>query len=297
MPKPISVTVAGATGKQGSAVTRWLLDRGHTVRAMTRKPKSKAALDLEALGARIYEADLDDSNAVRQATEGAQSFFLVATPFEAGVDAEIRQCRTAAKAAKEAGVRHLVYSSVASADRSTGIPHVESKRKVEEYVKKLGIPYTVVGPVFFMENLLGPTFVDGLRAGTLSMPLRPTQPLQMVAVEDIAGFVGLVLERPSEFQEQRIAIASDGLTGPEMAAVLTQTGRTITYAQAPLEPIRARSKDFARMWEWFDKEGTNIDVSALVRSYPEVGWRDFRHWTNEQDWSVLDVAGPEQPTA
>jgi len=297
MPRPITVAVAGATGKQGGALVHWLLHRGHVVRALTRKPESRAALELRALGADIYEADLDDSGAVHQAIEGADAFFLVTTPFEAGVEAEVRQGRAAAKAAGAARVKHLVYSSVASADQHTGVPHVESKQEIETYIRKLGIPSTTIAPVFFMENLLGPGFVEGLRAGTLSMPLRPTRRLQMVAVQDIAGFAGIVLERPTEFRGKRIDIASDSLTGPEIAAVMARAGRPVTYVEAPLEPLRARNPDFARMWEWFGEGGPDVDVRALVSSYPEVGWHDLSHWVREQDWSVLDVAGPEQPTA
>jgi uncharacterized protein YbjT (DUF2867 family) len=298
MPKPIVVAVAGATGKQGGAVARQLLHRGHEVRALTRRPGSSAAAALETLGADIYEADLDDNQAVQRATEGADAFFLVATPYEAGVEGEIRQARQAAKAAKEAGVKHLVYSSVASADQGTGIPHFDSKAEVEEYLRRLGVPTTVIGPVFFMENLLAPMFVEGLRSGTLSMPLPANRSLQVIAVEDIARFVGLVLERPGEFDGKRIDIASDTLTGPEMALALAQaTGTTIGHAVAPLDAVRAWSADLARMWEWFDEVGYRVDTGALVRSYPEVGWHDFRRWAREQDWSVLDVAGPEQPTA
>ncbi len=298
MPNPITVAVAGATGRQGGALARMLLHRGHRVRALTRRPESKAATDLQALGADIYQADFDDNAAVQRATAGADAFFLMATPYEAGVEAEVRQARAAAKAAKEAGVKHLVYSSVASANLGTGIPHFDSKHEVEVHIRKLGIPWTIVGPVFFMENLLGPMFIQGLRAGTLSMPLPASRPLQLVSVEDIAGFVRVVLERPSEFQEKRIDIASDSLTGPEMAKTLSQAnGRDINYAEAPLDPVRTRSADLARMWEWFDQVGYSVDLDALVRSYPDVGWRDFRRWTREQDWSVLDVAGPEQPTA
>ncbi|HVP69229.1 MAG TPA: NmrA/HSCARG family protein [Anaeromyxobacteraceae bacterium] len=297
MPRPITVAVAGATGRQGGALCRWLLNRGHAVRALTRKPGSSAALELEALGAVVHEADLDDGRAVGLAVEGADAFFLVTTPFEAGVQAEVRQGRAAAKIAKEVGVKHLVYASVANADRNTGVPHVESKREVEDYIRKLGVASTTIAPVFFMENFLGPNFIDGLRAGTLSMPLRPNRRLQMVAVQDIASFAGMVLERPTEFVGRRIDIASDSLTGPEIAGAMTRTGTTIVYVQAPVEPIRSRNPDFARMWEWFDQRGTDVDLSALASAYPEAGWHDFGHWVREQDWTVLDAAGPEQPTA
>jgi uncharacterized protein YbjT (DUF2867 family) len=295
MPKPITVVVAGATGKQGGALARILLHRGHQVRALTRRPGSQAAAALHALGAEIHEADLDDGAAVRRAADGADAFFLMATPFEEGVEAEVRQARQAAKAAREVGVKHLVYSSVASADRSTGIPHFDSKREVERYLEKLGIPYTIVAPVFFMENLLGPMFVPGLRAGTVAMPLPPNRPLQQIAVADVAELVRLALERPGEFQGKRLDIASDSLTGPELAKDLTQaTGTDIRYVQAPLEGVRAVSEDFARMWRWFDEVGYAADLDALRRTYPEVGWHDFRRWAREQDWS--EVAAPEQPT-
>ena len=298
MPKPITVAVAGATGKQGGAVARLLLHRGHRVRALTRRPDSPAAVALGAAGAEIFEADLDDNAAVQRAVEASDAFFLVATPYEAGVEAEVRQARQAAKAAKEAGAKHLVYSSVASADQRTGIPHFDSKREVEEYIVKLGIPYTVVGPVFFMENLLGPTFIQGLRAGTLSMPLPADRPLQVVALEDIAAFVRLVLERPGEFQGKRVDIASDALSGHEMAQALSQAnGRDVTYAEASLAALGIRSKDVIRMWEWFAQVGYSVDVEALSRSYPEVGWHDFRRWARERDWTVLDALHPEQPTA
>jgi uncharacterized protein YbjT (DUF2867 family) len=298
MPKPITVAVAGSTGKQGGAVARALLHRGHRVRALTRRPDSQAAATLRALGAGIFEADLDDDAAVGQAVEGSDAFFLMSTPFEEGVEVEARQARHAAKVAKERGVQHLVYSSVAGADRRTGIPHFDSKRDVELYLQKLQIPSTIVAPVFFMENLLGPMFVQGLRTGSLSMPLPPGRALQVIAVEDIAEFVRLVLERPAEFLGRRIDIASDSLNGPELARGLAQaSGSAIAYVEQPLAAVRAQSQDFARMWEWFDQVGYSANLEELRRAYPEVGWHGFQSWARQQDWTVLDAASPEQPTA
>jgi uncharacterized protein YbjT (DUF2867 family) len=297
MPKPITVVVAGATGRQGGAVARLLLDSGHQVRALTRRPGSQAAATLHLAGADIFEADFDDAASVQRAAEGADAFFLMATPFEEGIEAEARHGRRAARAAKDARVKHLVYSSVAGADRKTRIPHFDSKREVEEFLEGLGVPYTIVAPVFFMESLLGPMSLQRLRTGTLSLPLPPTRELQMIAVADIARFVRLVLERPSEFHGKRIDIASDSLTGTEMAKVLTQAaGRAISNSEAPLARVRAQSEDLARMWEWFDQVGYDTDISALRQDYPEVGWHDFRQWAREQDWTVLDEPSPEQPT-
>ncbi len=296
MPKPITVLVAGATGRQGGAVARMLLDRGHRVRVLTRRPSSRAAASLHVLGANVYEGDLDSMSSVKHAAEGADAFFLMATPFEEGVEAEVRHAHNAAKTAKDAGVEHIVYSSVAGANQGTGIPHFESKREVETYIRGMGPSYTIVAPVFFMENLLGPMYLQGLRAGKLWMPLRPTRPLQVVAVADIAGLVRLALERPTEFHGKRIEIASDSLTGPEMARALTlATGSEIEYAEAPLSAVRAQSEDLARMWEWFDEVGYSTDLEALRRTYPEVGWHAFAQWAQEQDWTVSGGVSPEQP--
>jgi uncharacterized protein YbjT (DUF2867 family) len=298
MPKPITVLVSGATGRQGGAVARALLEHGHRVRALTRRPNSPTAARLAALGVDVREGDLEDATSVERAARGADAFFLLATPYEAGVEAEVRQGRNAADAAKRAGVKHLVYSSVASADRSTGIPHFESKREVEQHIVRLGLPATVVAPVFFMENLLGRGFLDALRRGALTMPLPPGRILQVVAAADMAGFVRLALERPAEFRGKRIDIASDALTGREMAAAFARaTGSTIGYEEAPIAAVREKSEDLARMWEWFARNGYRADVEGLRATWPEVGWHDFSAWAREQDWSVLDAASPEQPTA
>lgn len=290
MPKPITVLVTGATGRQGGAVARLLLDKGHHVRALTRRPGSQAAAGLHVLGAEIFEGDFDDPASVRSAAQGADAFFLVATPFQEGVAAEVRQGKRAADAAKSAGVGHLVYSSVASADRRTGIPHFDSKREIETYIEALGVPYTIVAPAFFMENFLGPTFEQGLREGALAMPLPPARKLQMVAVDDIAAFVRLVLERPTELAGKRIDLASDSLTGPEIAKALSHgTGATVRYSPTPVGVVRAQSEDSGRMWEWFDRVGYAADIDALRREYPEAGWHDFARWVHEQDWTAVEA--------
>lgn len=298
MPKPITVLVAGATGRQGGAVARLLLEKGHRVRALTRRPGSQAAAALHVLGAELFEADLDDEASVQAAAEGADAFFLVATPFEEGARAEARQGKRAADAAKKAGVQHLVYSSAAWANQATGVPHLESKREVERHVEGLGVPHTIVAPAFFMENVLRASSLERLRAGTLSLPLGPARKLYMVAVADIAGLVRLALERRSEHAGRRIDVASDALTGPEMAKALSQaTGSDIGYSAASIDEVRSRSEDLALMWEWLERAGGSVDVEALRRSHPEAEWHDFGRWAREQDWSVLDEASPGQPTA
>ena len=156
MADSLSVLVCGATGQQGGALARLLMDKGHRVRAFVRKPDSPEAKELERFGAELAEGNFEDVSTIEDAARGMDSVFIVATPFEAGTEAEVRHGVAAAEAAKAAGVGHLVYSSVANADKNTGIPHFDSKRKVEEHIEGLGSPYTIVAPVYFMENLLAP---------------------------------------------------------------------------------------------------------------------------------------------
>src|SRR6266568_2856300 len=132
MAQELTVVVTGSTGKQGGTVARGLLDRGHKVRAVTRDPNSSQAKSLANAGASLVAASLEDTAAITKALEGATSLFAMSTPFEGGTQAETRQGISAADAAKAAGV-HLVFTSVGSANRQTGVPHFDSKYEVEKH--------------------------------------------------------------------------------------------------------------------------------------------------------------------
>ena len=289
MPTRLSVLVTGATGNQGGAVARWLLSRGHRVRALTRKPESAAAKMLKTLGAEIAKGDMEDRGSVAYAASGMDTVFCVSTPFDSGgAETETRQGINVADAAQFCGVKHLVYSSVPKADTHTGIPHFESKAKVEQHIKALGIPWTVIGPAMFMENFLGPYFHPELLQGRFAIALSQACKVQLICREDIAAFAALVLEQPERFLGQRIDIASDERTPPEIADILAHVmGRRIKYHQIPIRQVRAWSNDLALMFEWFDRVGTGIDIAALRREYPEVGWHDLRQWAEAQSWDVL----------
>ena len=221
------------------------------------------------------KGDLDDSDSLKHAVKDVESVFLMGTPFEDGTEGETHRGKLMADIAKENNIEHLVYSSVANADKNTGIPHFESKYKVEQHIKNLGIPHTIIGPTFFMENLLGP----GLKQGQLALPLSPSTTLQQSALENIAEFSALVLESRKPFLGKRIDIASDDVTGVQAAKILSnELGYKIRYVPIPLEQVYQANVDMARMYEWYEKVGTGIDISALHQEYPEVNWLTFRDW-------------------
>lgn len=262
-----SVLVTGATGRQGGAVARELLARRYRVRAMTRRPDSEKARELADLKAEIVQGDLDDADSLARAADGIWGVFSVQDSWEAGVEREEEQGKRLAELSRKAGVSHFVYSSVASADRATGIPHFESKWHIEEAVRQLGFPsHTVIRPVFFMENFLAPSVRAGLEAGKLAMPIQPTTSLQMITVEDIGRFGAWAFEHHRKLNGQAIDIAGDERTMPEVARIIAAAAdREIEFVQVPIEEVRKSSQDAAIMYEWFDAVGYDVDIEALAK--------------------------------
>jgi uncharacterized protein YbjT (DUF2867 family) len=281
----LTVVVTGSTGKQGGAVARGLLERGHEVRAVTRDPTSSQAKSLANAGATLVAASLEDTAALTKALEGATSLFAMTMPY-GGMGAETRQGVAAADAAKAAGA-HLVFTSVGSANRHTGIPHFDSKHEVEKHIAKIGVRATILAPVYFMENLYFAK--EQLAKGIYAASLPATRPLAEVAVADIGAVAVRVLEDAGRFTGKRFDLASDELTGNDVVAILARvTGRPFAYYQVPFDVIRQRmGEDGARMYEWLDRVGYTVDRAALLREFPDVVFHDFESWAKTQDWNAL----------
>ena len=260
------VVISGATGQQGGAVIRALAGKGFTLRALTRDPNSAAAQAVaKDTGATLVKVDFDDEASIRAALNGAWGAFAVQNTWTAGVEGEEAQGHRFAKAAREAGVQHYVYTSVASADRQTGIPHFDNKFRVENTVRSLHFPsYTILRPVFFMSNLPSPWFLNGDK---LVSALKPDTVLQMIDVADIGKYGALAFTDP-RFKNLEIDIAGDAATMTQTAATLsTALGRHIGYVQIPIGEIRKNSEDFALMLEWFERVGYDADIAGNAKTY------------------------------
>jgi len=282
-----SILVTGATGQQGGAVARALLSRGHRVKALTRKPDSDAARQLVGAGAEVVAGDLADAASIVRAAKDVDTMFLMGNSYEAGLEEETRQGILAADAAKAAGIGHLIYSSVADADKKTGIPHFDSKYLVERHVRQLGIPYTISAPVAFMENAVAPWSIDALRQGIHAFAMPPKRVVQLVALADIGAFVAVLAERRERVFGKRFDFAGDELSGEEQAKILSDAiGRPIRYQEIPIAAARQQSEDAALMFEWFDRVGYDVDIAALRRQFPEVRWHGFADWARAFDWSA-----------
>ena len=274
----MTITVIGATGQQGSAVIDALIDRNASVRAVTRNPHSDNATKLSARGVEVVPGDLNDIASIRDALDGAQSAFAMTTyDGPAGTDGEIGQGRTIAEAVKSAGVSLFVYSSVGGAERHTGIPHFESKARIEEFLLGAG-RVKFVRPTFFMENFAGLISRDGDRA-TVAMPLPDGVPLQMISVRDIGKVAAaLLLDEASSIQA--IEIAGDELTGSQIAdRVGAHLGLPTTYTEAPLD-VLGDDDDRKKMFQWFTrKPAYQADSEGTKRLVPDV--EDFATWLRQ----------------
>ena len=259
------ILISGATGQQGGSTAKALAGKGFKIRAMTRNPDSDASQALAAAGAELVKADLDDEASLRSALKGAWGAYAVQNTWTAGVEGEETQGHRFATLAREAGVEHYVYASVASADRQTGIPHFENKFRVENTVRELGFPsYAIIRPVFFMSNLASPWFLNGDK---LVSALDPKTVLQMIDVTDI-GQYGALAFTDARFKNLELDIAGDAATMPQTAATMAKAmGKPIEYLQIPMSEVRKNSEDFALMLEWFERVGYDVDIAATAKEY------------------------------
>ncbi|WNV90463.1 NmrA/HSCARG family protein [Umezawaea sp. Da 62-37] len=279
--------VIGATGKQGGAVARLLLDHGHDVTAYVRSPESPSALALSTAGARLVTGDLADHQALATAAKGVDAIFGLSVPFgSGGKDEEVAQGRLLVDTAMRADA-HLVYSSVRGANRmeATDIDHADSKQLVEAHLRDQRVRATVLGPVYFMENALNVGF-SRLTDGVLANPLSAGKPLDQVTVRDIAGLAVHAIEDPDRLVGKRIDVVSDRVTGEEAARILSDVlGREIPYQRMPLDQVRRWAGDeIADMFQRFEDNTDFADIDTLHAEYPAVAWHSYTDWARTVDW-------------
>jgi len=263
-------------------VARSLLERGFAVRGLTRDVEKDEARELADLGAEVVSGDLEDRSSIERVLEGVHGVFSVQQFMEVGVEGEVRQGVQLADAAKEAGVEHYVYTSVGSAHRDTGIPHFDSKYEVEEHVRASGVPYTVLRPVFFMQNW--EYMREPILGGTLPQPLDPDKPFQMVAVEDIGVFAAMAFENPEGWIGREVDLAGDELTMPEIADTFSRViGRQVDYFQTPWDQFEEQmGEEYTVMYRWFDEHGYEADIAGLRKEHP--GLISFEQYLSTHGW-------------
>jgi uncharacterized protein YbjT (DUF2867 family) len=244
------IAVTGATGAQGGGLVRAILtdpSGGFGVRALTRDPGSDKAKELARLGAEVVAADIDDAASLARALQGAHGAYFV-TFFWAhfSPEKEIAEVKTMAQAAKAAGIRHAIWSTLEdtrqwvplSDDRMPTlmgqykVPHFDAKGASNRFFTEQGVPTTFLLTSFYWDNLIhfgmgpkpGP---DGTLALTLPMG---DKPMAGIAAEDIGKCAYGIFRKGNDCIGKTVGISGENLTGPQMAAALTKAlGRAVRY--------------------------------------------------------------------
>ena len=276
------ILVSGATGRQGGAAARELLSRGYRVRGLTRNPESERAQQLARLGVEMVKGDFNDINSLNKATQGVYGVFSVQDFWEHGKQAEITQGINFADAAKQAEVTHFVYSSVASADKNTGIPHFDSKYEIEKHIQSIQLPYTIIRPVSFMENWEYSR--ADIENGVIYGPQSAETLHQHISVKDIGRFAAEAFDNPDDWLGISLDIAGDEYTQREIAGLFSQvTGKDVKYVRTPWDEFeQQQGPEMTIMEKWFEDVGYSVDVDTLRSQYPWLG--SLEQYLKENGW-------------
>jgi uncharacterized protein YbjT (DUF2867 family) len=280
------VLVSGATGRQGGSVVRHMLPQGWKLRALVRDPATGAARALADQGIEVVRGDLDDPASLEQAVRGAYGVYSVQDFWTVGARREVQQGKNLADAARKAGVEHFVYSSVGGAERNSRIDHWDSKWEVEQHIRKLGLPATMLRPAAFMENYYVEQVELGILKGKLLDPIRADKPYQTIASDNIGAFVALAFSRPKDFIGLELEIAGSELTNPQAAEVFSRVlGKPVKFRKLPMPVVKlVMGKEFYQMFRWFNAEGFKADIPGLQRRYPEVHLHTLEEWLRKEGW-------------
>ena len=267
------VAVTGATGLQGGAVTRRLLQDHWPVRALTRNPDGKKAHALAQLGAEVVQADMADLSSLEHAFDGVHGVFSVQNHHISGYEGEVRQGKNVADAAKRVSVAHVVYSAAGLGVRGSGIGSWETKVEVAAHTRALGLPTTILRPMAFMELMTERKFFPPASVWHLMPKLMgPARPVGWLAVEDLAAIAATAFGDPERFIGRDLPLASDVQSIEACRAIWREvTGRPPRRFPMPLWLFeRFVGTDETTMWRWLRANEIDLDTAPTLAIHPEA---------------------------
>lgn len=283
------VVVTGATGLQGSAVTRHLLKAEWQVRALTRNAASRQAQALAASGADVVQGNMEDVASLRPVFAGAYGVYSVQNPYISGVEAEVRQGKQVADVAKESGVQHLVYGSAGTGRQGTGIPSWETKLHIEAHMKALNLPLTILRPTAFMELMTEKKFFPMVAMWQV-MPrvMGAARRLPWICTDDLGAIAAKVFADPQRFIGQELTLASDVQSLEQCRMIYRQVmGRNPPHFPLPswlFSRFGFVGRDLTTMWRWLGTEAINLDTASTHAIYPDAltvhAWLSRQKMTN-----------------
>lgn len=256
----MTILVTGSTGTIGTQVLTFLNGRGAEVRALTRSPEKAKFPD----GVTAVKGDLSDIDSVRAALDGVTTLFLLAP----NAPDELTQAMLTLNAARDAGVKGVIYLSVFKGETYADVPHFGSKATVERMIRAYGLPVTILRPAYFIQNDMRQK--DALLGkGVYAMPVG-SRGISMVDIRDIGEAAVTELLRREQASEPLAPetyelVGPHALTGKALAQLWSQVlNRPIRYAGDDLEPLEQALKASRPGWLAYD-------MKLMMRSYQENG--------------------------
>jgi uncharacterized protein YbjT (DUF2867 family) len=308
-----TIVVLGATGAQGGGLAHAILndpDGGFAVRAVTRDANSEKAKELAALGAEVVEADIDNIEGLKKAFSGAYGAFCVTffwNHFSA--EKETEEARMMATAAKEAGLSHVVWSTLEDTRKwvplednrmptlqgKYKVPHFDGKGEADHYFTDLGVPTTFLLASFYWDNFI--QFGMGPKKGedgsiSLNMPLGDRK-MAGIAAEDIGKCAYGIFKKGKEMIGKTVGIAGEQLTGQQMADTLGKAiDQKINYFAVPFDMYRGfgfpGAEDLGNMFQFYhdfeDYLSGIRDVGFSKSVNPEL--LNFEQWVEKNKGKI-----------
>jgi len=272
------IAVVGATGAQGGGLVRAILTDPKTefkVRAITRNANSDKARELTRMGAEVAQADVNDVESLKRAFTGAYGAYLVTFYWEhMSPEKEKVQARNLATAAKEAGLKHVIWSTLEDTRKwvplndermptlmkQYKVPHFDAKGEADKIFRELGVPTTFMLTSFYWDNFIN--FGMGPKKGpdgrlAITMPLGDKK-MPAIAADDIGKCAYGVFKKGKEFIGKTIGVAGEHLTGNQIAKALSSAlGKDVYYNDVPPEVYRSfdfpGADDLGNMFQfWHD---------------------------------------------
>lgn len=302
------IAIVGATGAQGGSLAKAILSDKNSefsVRALTRDPASDKAKELAAMGAEVVAGDIDDPQSLKQFLEGAYGAFFV-TFFWAhfSPEKEMEEARRMAEAAKEAGLKHVIWSTLEDTrqwvplddDRMPTlqgkykVPHFDAKGESDKFFRDEGVPTTFLRASFYWDNFIH--FGSGPKKGPdgklyLTFPLDDKK-MAGIAAEDIGKCAYGIFKKGDEVIGKTVGVAGEQLTGKEMSTALSKAlGQEVIYNNVTPETFRSfgfpGADDLGNMFQFyrdFDNVCNDVrDVAFSKELNPEL--KNFERWLAE----------------
>ncbi|ARN73152.1 SDR family oxidoreductase [Oceanicoccus sagamiensis] len=301
-----TVTVFGASGRQGLAQIRQLRAQGYWVRAVSRSPERFYTREFE--GVAVVQADYNDLNSLVKACDNADAVFFTHPMFEDALHVNDHIARVG-EAAKIVGVKRLVYNTSSWVpDTPCGEPNYDGNLIRENIFAACGVPLTVIRPVLFMDNLLTNWVKPALvNEGVYRYPHQPTMRANWICLDDVAKFMIAAIQREDLIGERIIIGGPDALLPDEVASHLSQAfGKTISFEYitprhygefmhdvfgdvSPLdrESYAAALDDFYQYNNKTNGRAFLVDMQPVLKRIP-IKLTSMAEWAKQQDWVLRD---------